>query len=204
MRIGNRLFPYPTLNNNTELSEYREDSVFGITFDNDDNGELLKNENGQILKNIHFELNNSRLVELFNKGDVKCTLIVESPASNYRVYHDINMVPKDITISNADLKGTVSVSAYLWANTDIKDYVNESFSEIYSGYKFDIDKYDILAIDDGFKFQVDFDPLEDNKMPSIFTVVPKDSYDNNIEYQNRGKQIVIMLPVNYYKKYDMK
>ena len=203
MRIGSRLFPYPTLNNNSELSDYREDSAFGIAFDCDESGELLKNENNQILKNIHFELSNDKLVELYNSELLKCTLIVESPASNYREYFEITLDPQDIIVSNADLKGSVSVSAYLWAAADIKDYVNDSFSDDYSGYRFDIDKYDILAIDDGFKFQVDFDPLEDNKMPSIFTIVPKDGNDNNIEYQNRSNNIVIMLPSYYYKKYDM-
>jgi len=203
MRIGSRLFPYPTLNNNSSLSEYDETADFGIVFDCGENGELLKNESGYILKNVCFKLKNEQLLKLYKEDSVKCSLIVESPASNYRANHELTLDPQEIVLNTVDLKGAVTVSAYLWAAKDIGNYVNESFSDEYAEYKFDIERYDILAIDDGFKFQVEFDPLEDNKMPSIFTIVPKDSNEKQIEYQNLPNNIVITLPARYYKQYDM-
>ena len=203
MRIGSRLFPYPTLNNNKSLSEYGEDVTFSLVFDYDQNQELFKDEKGHIIKNAHFELTDERLMQMYEIGYIKCTMIVESPATNYRKSFDITNIPMDIHLNNSELKGAVTVSAYLWATIDINGYINTNFSEEYAEYDFDIEKYDIMAIDDGFKFQVEFDPVEDNKMPSIFTIVPKDSSEHHIEYEKRLNNIVISVPAHYYKQYDM-
>lgn len=202
MRIGNRLFPYPTLNREDSLTEYGSLSKFELVFDSSPEGELPKTATGQVLKNVRFDLTDARLLELYRENKVKCGLIVESAASTYRVMHDLTMAPQDIHLNNADLKGAVNVSAYLWATEDIKGYRSDDFKSDYASYSFDIEKYDILAIDDGFKFQVNIDPADDNKMPSIFTIVPKDSSEKQMSYDTTASNIIISLPYRYYQRYD--
>ena len=65
-----------------------------------------------------------------------------------------------------------------------------------------IDKFDILAVDDGFKFKVELDPTEDDKVASIFTVVKKENEDDVMTYANNEKSIVIHLPSAIYEAYD--
>lgn len=38
MQLGNRVFPYPVLNKNDGLSDYKESSTFMVSFDTDENG----------------------------------------------------------------------------------------------------------------------------------------------------------------------
>ncbi len=202
MRIGNRLFPYPTLNNDISLSEYEADSVFKLCFDTDDSGNLPHNSKGQLLRNAHFYLTDKGLLELYDNKKIKCGLIIESSASSYRIMHDLYPEPQTFELNYHNLKGTVNVSAYMYAAEDIEGYLNPNFRVNYKPYKFDIEKYDILAIDDGFRFQVNVDPSIDNKVALIFTIVPKVTERNQMEYDIETNNIVISLPEEYYTRYD--
>ncbi|MBM6990718.1 MAG: hypothetical protein I3I98_04835 [Mobilibacterium timonense] len=202
MRIGNRLFPYPTLNNEPSLSEYEATSEFRLCFDDDEDGQLPRTKDGQILKNAFFHLTDSGLISLYEQGLVECGLIIESSASTYRVMKKLTRDPKDYFLKYKDLKGTVSVSAYLYATEEINEYSNPSFQEAYKPYKFNIEKYDILAIDDGFRFQVNIDPTLDNKVASIFTIVPRFTNDKQMSYTYTQNNITIELPQDYYARYD--
>ncbi len=42
MLIGNRLFPYPILNRNPELSGYKSSSSFMLMFDTQENNDLIR------------------------------------------------------------------------------------------------------------------------------------------------------------------
>ena len=72
----------------------------------------------------------------------------------------------------------------------------------YTGYSFDIDKFDILAVDDGFKFKIELDPTEDDKVASIFTVVKKEDDSDIMSYDYDDKKIIVRLPAAYYDCYD--
>ena len=49
--------------------------------------------------------------------------------------------------------------------------VSEDFDDDYDGFRFTIEKNDILAVDDGFTNKIEFDEDEDNKKSSIFLIV---------------------------------
>lgn len=88
------------------------------------------------------------------------------------------------------------------ATEDIVAYTNDNFIEEYDDYTFDIEKYDILAIDDGFKFRIDIDSEEDNKLTSIFTIVKEDLNDQHMHYENGSNKIRIYLSPDYYDSYN--
>lgn len=201
MRIGNRLFPYPTLNNDENLSEYKNSS-FVLHFDTDENGGMIYQDENIIIKNVHIELSNSELSNLLDRGLVKCSLIVESAVASYREMFIINKEPVDVVLNKNDLADMVFVSAYIWATEDIERFKTSSFKEEYSGLEFEIDKYDILAIDDGFKFRLDVNPEDDNKLPSIFSIVQRDGDDNLVEVYSNKERVVISLTSEYYNKYE--
>ena len=54
MRIGNRIFPYPVLNNIKTLSDYK-DLSFNLFFYLDNNENIIEVKDNMIFKNIHIE-----------------------------------------------------------------------------------------------------------------------------------------------------
>ena len=171
MHIGNRIFPYPVLNQKQELSDYLETSTFKVAFDMDEGGRPIMKNSQIIFKNLHYEVTDNTVLSLIQEEKVKGAFIVECSASVYRKKFDITSVPCDLSVSAHELNGNVVVSCYLYAAEDIAGFKSEGFIPEYKDYTFDIDKFDILAVDDGFKFKVEIDPSEDDKVASIFTIV---------------------------------
>lgn len=202
MHIGNRIFPYPVLNRNEALSDYVTDSIFKLEFDVDDNGAPIV-QNGEVLfKNLHYMITDASLCTLLEQGKIKGAFIIECSASVYRRRFDISAVPYDLRVSAHEINGNVVASCYLYAAEDIADFRSASFIPEYAGYSFDIDKFDILAVDDGFKFKIELDPTEDDKVASIFTVVKKEDSSDIMSYDYDDKKIIIHLPAAYYDCYD--
>ena len=201
MLIGNKLFPYPVLNRNKELSQYKDSSTFFLTFDTD-GGELIKTKTDIIFKNVRFVLKNEGLEALYIGRYIACAMIVECSSSAYRKKFTISDLPQDILIPIGDLSGNVVVSAYLFAQENIPEYANNEFDPDYEGYSFNIEKYDILAVDDGVRFNIDTNPDSDNKVPSIFTIVKQNGAGNEMSYQSTQNRINICLSPTFYADYD--
>ena len=170
MQIGNRIFPYPVLNRDASLSDYLDTSAFRLEFDvGDDRTPII--ENGEVIfKNLHYTLTDPTLSSLVEAGKLKGAFVVECSASVYRNRFDITASPCNLRISAHEINGNVVASCYLYATEDIPNFKSDGFVPEYSGYTFDIDKFDILAVDDGYKFKIDLDPTEDDKVASIFNI----------------------------------
>lgn len=94
MRIGNRLFPYPVLNNNQALSDYYEDVNFELVFD--DSKDIQKD--GYLrLDNIRIQSGDEYLNQLARDGRVKGLLIVECSilAADDTLHVDVDNQPNN-------------------------------------------------------------------------------------------------------------
>ncbi|MFR1802322.1 MAG: hypothetical protein ACLSWS_09785 [Faecalispora jeddahensis] len=202
MHIGNRIFPYPVLNRNETLSDYVAASTFKLEFDVDENRAPIVKNGEVVFKNLHFTLTDATLTELLEQGKLRGAFIVECSASVYRNRFDISTTPYDLQVSAHEINGNVVASCYLYATEDIADFRSMGFIAEYAGYSFDIDKFDILAVDDGFKFKIELDPTEDDKVASIFIVVKKEGSSDIMSYDYDDKKIIIYLPSAYYDCYD--
>lgn len=202
MQLGNRVFPYPVLNKNDGLSDYKESSTFMVSFDTDEKGSPYVIDGKVIFKNLHYTITDESLKKLIEEGKLKGAFIVECSASVYRSKFEISQTPYDLPVSVHDLNGNVVASCYVYATEDIIGFKSDGFIDEYKDYTFDIDKFDILAADDGYKFRIDLDPTEDDKVASIFTVVPIDAGDNIMKYENGDRNITIELPRQYFDSYD--
>lgn len=202
MRIGNRLFPYPVLNKNFEQSGYTEGCSFSFVFETSAEGTVIVEKENVCFKQLHYDLTDNALQLLVEEGKAECLFIVECSAAVYRKAFPITSVPTDLNVYIKDLKGLVVVSAYIYAKEAIHQYSSENFNGIYSGYSFDLDKFCILAADDGCKFNVDTDTSIDNKVASIFTIVSKEIDSCPMDYSDDGKKITIVLPKTHYESYD--
>lgn len=202
MHIGNRIFPYPVLNRNEALSDYVKESVFMVDFDVDQNGAPIVQDDKVVFKNLHYMITDASLITLLEQGKLKGAFIVECSASVYRNRFEISAIPYDLKIPVHEINGNVVVSCYLYAAEDIGDFKSSGFIPEYADYSFALDKFDIVAVDDGFKFKIDLDPSEDDKVASIFTVVKKDGDNDIMSCVYDEKKIVIHLPTAYYSCYD--
>ena len=127
--------------------------------------------------------------KLLDLNEIKCYCIVECPQSMYRQKFEISTKPSTITIPLFDLIGKLEVSAFLCANNNIDNYFSSDFEDLYDDIKFDIDKYSILAIDNGMKQRIDYEDKDNDKKGSIFVIITdldpesrttKWTYDENL------------------------
>ncbi len=195
MRIGKRLFPYPTINN-SKIASCFKDSNYALEYDDASDNENL------ILKNIHISIDNDKLISLLVDKKVEAVVIIECSSTIFRTSKQVSIEPKDIIIPLHNLRGKVEISSFIYAKEDFK-YKNDDFLDDYEGYSFDIEKYDILAIDDGFTTKVEYDESEDKKLSSIFRVIKsKDPDLKTMKVDSGDKFIKIVLPEKEFGYYD--
>lgn len=202
MRIGSRVFPYPILNNVEYVSDFKNSSKYELKNTFADNFDIYRTKNSIIFKDIHFYLEDKELIKLYEEGKIKACLIVEASASVYREMFELTDKPADITVPIHLLKGDVYVSSYMYANENIEGYYSQGFEDDYKDYKINIEKYSIMAVDDGFKFKVSVNEKDDNKVSSIFMIIRKDEKSDIMDYENSSERIKIYLPYKHFRNYE--
>ena len=195
MRIGKKLFPYPTLNNSKNMSCFK-DCNFSLEYDDYDDNENL------VLKNAHIVVGDDTISKLLDEGKLKSTVIVECSSTIYRRNFEVSKVERDIIIPLNNLREQVVISCFVYANEDFT-FNSSNFLEDYDGYSFDIEKYDIIAIDDGFTTRVEYDEEKDKKVSSIFTVVVDENItDKVMKIEPTSRKIIIHLPEEQFGCYE--
>ena len=195
MRIGKKIFPYPTINNSKNASCF-QNSNFALIYEDVEDSDNL------VLKNAHIELDNEELIELFNQGKIDATVIIECSSTIFRKSFNISRIPKDIIIPITNLREQVVISCFIYAKEDFI-YINDDFLEDYKGYTFNIEKYDILAIDDGFTTRIEYDESKDKKVSSIFSIIKDEFINNNVmKIEPTVKKIIIHLPEEQFGCYE--
>ncbi|MBB1548725.1 MAG: hypothetical protein HG450_001780 [Clostridiales bacterium] len=194
MQIGNKLFPYPTLNNDGLRSCFKETTYSFECVDSNDGKNYL-------LENAHIEINNDNIKKMIENEMLGVGLIVECSATVYRKMFEIGLEPKNISIPIGELRDKVVISCYVYAKKDIDSYFDNDFLEEYNGYTFKIEKNDIIAIDDGFTAIIDYDEDVDKKVSSIFQII-RDRSTDAMGIEMKTKKIIITLPDNEFNNYN--
>lgn len=195
MRIKNNLFPYPVLNAKETLSSFNN---VNFCFDYDE----VQDDEYYCLKNVKISLNDNNLINLIKNGKAGIKIVVECSRTLYRNTFELTLDASDIKIPIGYLRGPVEISCFIYAKQDINNYYSSDFNSIYGDYRFNIDKYDLLAIDDGYNTKVDYDESKDNKVSSIFLAVS--SSDKNLtsmDIELKRNIIKIILPAKQHGYY---
>lgn len=199
MQVKNKLFPYPILNRDTINSSYFNKS-FNLVYDYE------RTKEGINLNNIRFETNSEYLTELYKQGKIGIVCIVECSQTVLRKYYPIsNLSGQSIKICSDDFNGKVELSMFAYAKEDLVLNSNELLED-YSGIDFAIDKYDILAVNDGFTFKFSHLENEGNMVKSIFCITIDDNLGNNDPYSvtyDAGSKINIYLSREQHEKYSI-
>ncbi len=196
MRIGKRLFPYPILNNDRLYSQFKE-SVFSLEYE-----ELVTDELYS-LENIRCNITSEYLIDLIKNGLAEIVVVVECASTMFRHHYILPLEKTTINIPISDLNGKLTVSAYIVATKDIEKYSCKDFLDDYEGYRFSIEKNDILAVDDGFTNKIDFDENEDTKKSSVFVVIKdKTIKDETMHIDFDTSKVIIYLPEEQWNRYE--
>lgn len=194
MQIGNKLFPYPTINNNILKSCFK-DTVYEFKCVDKNDGQ------NYILENACIDINNEYIKKLMSEGYVGAGLVIECSTTVYRKMYEVTLEPQTIKINIGNLRDKVVISCYLYAKKNILDYKDNDFLDDYQGYSFEIEKNDIIAIDDGFTTIIDYDESMDKKVASIFQVIRSNSVET-MTIEMKTRKIVIGLPEEEFVYYD--
>lgn len=199
MQVKNKLFPYPILNRHAINSAYFNKS-FDLVY------ECEKTTNGINLNNIRFETNSDYLLNLFQQGKIGVVCIIECSYTVFRRSYPIsNAKGKTIVIRNDDFNGKVEISMFAYAKENII-LNSDELLEDYRGIDFVIDKYDLLAVNDGYTVQIVHMENEANLVKSIFCITIDDNLESNNSYSvtyDSGPKINIYLPREQYEKYNI-
>lgn len=195
MQVKNKIFPYPVINHNKINSNFTE-SDFKIVFEKDED------ETFYTLKNCHFETESNLINKLFDEGKIDIVLIIECSYTVYRKYFFMDKKGQDIKLLKSDFIEKVDISMFAYAKNDFT-LISDEFDEDYRNVDFEIEKYDIIGVNDGFNIRFKHEEVEDNLVQSIFSITPIEDLEDGsyIVDCNMGRKIVISLSINDYKNY---
>lgn len=197
MRLKNRLFPYPVINRELSLSNYKT-KKFALSFEKKiDNGDL-------VLQNLKIETDSDFFKKSFRDGDIGIKLVVECSATVFRQAFEISLDPTNLKIAKNDLSGFFEISAFAYARKDFS-LVSSEFDEDYEGLSFAIDRYDILAVDDGLSSKIEHPDADSSVASSIFSIISSSDLNDQGYYESEcedQKKILISLPETQYKDFQ--
>ena len=198
MQVKGRIFPYPVLNHNPAFSAFKGQS-FDLKF------EPEENEASLVLKGLVFSTESKTINELFYEGKIGVCLVVECPLTVYRKSFQLSSKPKDIILYKSDFSEEVCVSLFAYAK-EAFEFASEEFDEDYSGIRFPIEKYDIIAACDGFRVTFAHDEGADNFTKSIFSIIPNpDNPDGpySIDLSMNPRKITLVLSKKDFGNYQL-
>lgn len=200
MQIRNKIFPYPILNKDQRSSNFLG-KTFELLFNKDENEQEI------ILQDIHFETTSEYILNLYKEKKIKVVVIVECSNTVYRRHFEVGCDKgRDITLSKADLDESTCLSMFAYAVENF-EFISDEIDEDYKKPegRFLIEKYDIIAANDGYTFRVIHHSEGENLAKSIFSVVIDHELKGGfykIDYES-SKKINIYLSDEDYKQYRL-
>ena len=118
---------------------------------------------------------------LWNKNDdykkpSKFSVEIEAK-ENFRELISTRETEINYDLKDNDILGRLQISFFVLAKEDILDYKNSSFNEDYSGESFHLKKGSIIAIADGYRFDIEKNDDNLEKVSSIFSICQKETVE---------------------------
>lgn len=196
MKVGKKLFPYPVLNNSKNISGF-DNSNYQLMIT------LTQSEDYFMIEKAYVSVENQDIERLLEDGRAKAVMVVECSSTIFRERYEIGTEPRDISIPIGNLNDKIEISSFIYATQDIEHFSSNDFLDDYSDFDFTIEKYDILAVDDGYTTKVVFDEDKDKKMSSIFSIIKSCNPDlDTMVVSSENRQIVIEMPSIYFDAHD--
>lgn len=197
MQIAKKIFPYPIINRESQYSTYNGSS-FSLELEEIDSEKIF------YLKKVRYITNSELLNKLIKESKVEVALIIECSETIFRKKVLLNEEGIDIPLCKSDFSGKVVYSMYAYTTQDIVLESSDEFLEEYQGIDYDLEKYSIVAADDGRTLYMNHEDAEENVVKSIFSVIPSFDKNDNVFYVDyeTGKKIIITLSENDFNNYN--
>lgn len=197
MQIAKKIFPYPIINRESQYSTYNGSS-FSLELEEIDSEKIF------YLKKVRYTTDSELLNKLIKESKVEVALIIECSETIFRKKVLLNEEGIDIPLYKSDFSGKVVYSMYAYTTQNIVLESSDEFLEEYQGIDYDLEKYSIVAADDGRTLYMNHEETEENVVKSIFSVIPSFDKNDNVFYVDyeTGKKIIITLSENDFNNYN--
>lgn len=168
MEIKYRLYPYPVLWNKND--DYKKPSKFSVEVEVKENFKNIK------LK-INFLLKDKEIESLIKENRAEYVVHIEATSTYFRELISTRETEINYDLKDNDILGRLQISFFILAKEDILDYKNSNFNEDYSGESFHLKKGSIIAIADGYRFDIEKNDDNLEKVSSIFSICQKETVE---------------------------
>lgn len=127
---------------------------------------------------------------------------IECSQSAYRKAECIPLEGKKITIPSNCLSGKVFVCPFIVTAKCIQGYTSPAFNEDYQGFTFDLECGAVIAVGTEKRFFVETSKNDLEYTPDIFSVIPYDNDEGEIQFDTVGNKICIKLPRQVFGYYN--
>jgi hypothetical protein len=191
MNYNNRTYPHPVLGIENNIND-----SFEINFN-------VSTDKGLISINIEYKLSNKDLTKLIESRLATYCIQLYCKGTLYReVFRSHKPLPQKIDIPSTRLHDHVEADFFICACDKIVNYTNSSVSDDYKGYKFLIEKGDILAYGGKGIFYAN-KSFEELKSVSAFMNIDAGNKKTMPMYNDyEGDKITIYLSQSSYELYQ--
>lgn len=194
MEIKYKLYPYPVLWDKND--DYKKPSKFSVEVD-------LKEDFKNIKLKINFLLKDKEIEKLIKENKAEYVVHIEGTSTYFREIISTKETEINYVLKDRDILGRLQVNFFILAKQDIKDYRNDNFNEDYSSETFNLKKGNIIAIADGYRFDIEKNDDELGKISSIFSICKKETVEQTGMTIDMGyEKIRIGLNITDYVNYS--
>ena len=168
MEIKYKLYPYPVLWNKND--DYKMPSEFLAEIKTEENFKNTK------LK-IKFFLKDKEIEKLIRENKAEYVVHIEGTRTYFRDFISTRETEITYDLKDRDILGKLEINFFILAKQDIRGYRNDNFNEDYSSEAFNLKKGNIIAIADGYRFDIEKNDDELGKISSIFSICKKETVE---------------------------
>lgn len=168
MEIKYKLYPYPVLWNKND--DYKMPSEFSAEIKTEENFKNTK------LK-IKFFLKDKEIEKLIRENKAEYVVHIEGTRTYFRDFISTRETEITHDLKDRDILGKLEINFFILAKQDIRGYRNDNFNEDYSSEAFNLKKGNIIAIADGYRFDIEKNDDELGKISSIFSICKKETVE---------------------------
>ena len=194
MEIKYKLYPYPVLWDKND--DYKKPSKFSVEVEPKEDFKNIK------LK-INFLLKDKEIEKLIKENKAEYVVHIEGSSTYFREIISTKETEICYVLKDRDILGRLQVNFFILARQDIKNYKNDNFNEDYSSETFNLKKGNIIAIADGYRFDIEKNDDELGKISSIFSICKKETVEQTGMTIDMGyEKIRIGLNITDYVNYS--
>lgn len=168
MEIKYKLYPYPVLWNKND--DYKMPSEFSAEIKTEENFKNTKLE-------IKFFLKDKEIEKLIRENKAEYVVHIEGTRTYFRDFISTRETEITYDLKDRDILGKLEINFFILAKQDIRGYRNDNFNEDYSSEAFNLKKGNIIAIADGYRFDIEKNDDELGKISSIFSICKKETVE---------------------------